>query len=263
MELFSSLGSLRLEQSSRVHLALGSFDGLHLGHQTLVAKLPLGQGPKLCCGALVFSPHPSKILRPEAPTALLMPDWQQESHFRGLKLDFLIRHPFDPTLAQTPALAFLTSLKRSIPSLAGLYIGEDFRFGKKREGDVSLMAQWAHQESIHLEVLPLFCKGGLAVTSSRIRPLIQVGNFKEANDLLGYTYYAEGKLEEDAQGLFLRWEPELRPPEGLYTGFLPKQGGSVDLHYRQGKVYIKPIQGYCTQLGLELKIEFTSLTRLC
>ncbi len=264
MQLFSSISSVRFRQDSFIHLALGSFDGLHLGHQALLRQMPLGQGPKVLCGVLTFSPHPSKILRPHAPTALLMPPSQQENHFRALKLDFLIRHPFDHTFAQTPALAFLDSLKIQMPSLVALYVGESFRFGRQRTGDVPLMADWARGAGVALQTLALFKQEGQPVSSSKIRSLIQAGRLSEAHTLLGYAYYAEGKLEQDHQGLFVSWAPELQPPAGLYTGCIPKLGKRVNLRYTPGKIMldIEP-QHWASLRGSELRIEFTSLQSLC
>lgn len=264
MQLFSSIGSVAVAQGASIHLALGSFDGLHLGHQALLTQMPLGQAPKAFCGALIFSPHPSKILRSHAPTALLMTPSQQESHFRALKLDFLIRHPFDSTFAKTPAWAFLDSLKRQIPNLLALYVGESFRFGRDKEGDVALMADWAKEAGITLKAPSLFKKEGEPVSSSKIRSLIQAGRLSEANLLLGYAYYAQGKLEEDSQGLFISWAPELQPPEGHYPGVIPKIGQCVNLHYSQGKVLLNlDPQQWADRIGAELRIEFTSPPSLC
>lgn len=263
MQIFSNLSQIDLKQDAAIHLALGSFDGLHLGHQALIAQMPLNQGPKTICGSLTFRPHPSKILRPFASTALIMPTSQQERHFRALNLDFLIRHPFDTAFSQTPALAFLARLKQSIPNLAGLYVGESFRFGRQREGDVTLIAQWGQVAGVALKAISLLKKEDGLISSSKIRNLIQAGHFREANALLGYAYYAQGKLEEDG-GLFVKWEPELQPPEGLYNGFLPELGISIRLRYCQGKVLLdSSLEPLLQQMGLEVKIEFTSLCSLC
>lgn len=292
MQLFSSLSSIRFRQDahrplakpciggagpetikltreglpkgSNIHLALGSFDGLHLGHQALLTQMPLGGSIGDCCGALTFCPHPSKILRPQAPTALLMPYTQQEQHFRALGLNFLIRHPFDSTFAQTPPLAFLASLHRQIPNLTCLYVGEGFRFGRHREGDVHLMAEWARGAGLTLKTLTLLKKEGEPVSSSKIRKLIREGCFREANGLLGYAYYAQGRLEAEAGGFYVPWVPELQPPQGIYKGFLPALGESINLRYHQGKVLLEaghPAVGKL--LGADLKIEFTSLIHLC
>lgn len=217
-----------------VHLAIGMFDGVHLGHQSVIeAAVHSARRSGGCAGVLTFSPHPSVILRPESPTPLILPPAVKRRLLLGLGIDFLVEHPFTPAFADTTASAFVTQLRAALPGLEAVYVGENFRFGRGREGDVATLNVAAREAGFAVFSAPRLNHNGAPISSSRIRDLIAGGEIEQANSLLGYTYFAEAVVEQGRQlgrglgfpTLNLRWEPGLAPRLGVYAVRVSGAGG--------------------------------------
>src|SRR5689334_20799985 len=116
--------------SRPLHLAVGMFDGVHLGHRAVVkAAVQSAHGSGGIAGVLTFWPHPSALFRPENPTKLIQ-DASTKSHMLlALGVDAVITQAFTPELAAVKAEDFLPWLKQRLPRLAAIYVGENFRFG--------------------------------------------------------------------------------------------------------------------------------------
>jgi riboflavin kinase/FMN adenylyltransferase len=209
-----------------VHLAIGMFDGVHRGHQAVIrsaieAAHTRGGG----AGVLTFEPHPSVIVRPESPAKLLFPPEIKRRLLTGLGIDFFIVHPFTPSFAATTARAFVTQLKRALPGLETVYVGENFRFGRGREGDIAVLQSAARDAGFTVFSTPRLAGEGAPISSSRLRELIATGGIEQANALLGYSYFAEGVVLPGKQlgrtlgfpTLNVAWSPGLRPALGVYA----------------------------------------------
>ena len=222
---FASLATVTLP-AGPVHLALGMFDGIHRGHQSVIfSAVSAAQAAGGLAGVLTFQPHPSVVLRPERPTPLLLTREVKLDLLARLGLDFLVEEPFTPELAQTSSQEFIARLKQALPGLAAVYIGENFRFGRGREGDAAYLETQATAMGFAAHRAVRLQSGGEAVSSSRIRTLVASGRIAEANELLGYSYYSTGVVEPGRQlgrtlgfpTLNLRWEPGLQPAYGVYV----------------------------------------------
>ena len=209
-----------------VHLAVGVFDGVHLGHREVLGLALAGAarsgGP---AGVLTFSPHPSRLFRPSEPVRMLLPPAVMDGLLASLGLAFVVRHPFDRAFAALPAEEFLPWLKSRLPALAGLYVGENFRFGAGRAGDAALLARMGRELGVHVFAADRIVADGERVSSTRIRGLVAAGDVTEASVLLGYDYFAEGRVEGGRRlgrtigfpTLNLPWAPELAPAYGVYA----------------------------------------------
>ena len=209
-----------------LHLAIGMFDGVHLGHQSVIeAALHSARRSGGLAGVLTFWPHPSALFRPENPTRLLMPPEMKRAVLARLGLDFLIEQNFSREYAATEARDFVAVLKRSLPALAAVYVGENWRFGRGRAGDVALLVAEAGKAGVAVFSAPRLNHNGAPISSSRIRELLAAGAIAEANALLGYSYFSEGVVERGKQlgrtigfpTLNLAWEPGLKPCYGVYA----------------------------------------------
>ncbi|MFI5336660.1 MAG: riboflavin biosynthesis protein RibF [Opitutales bacterium] len=209
-----------------VHLALGMFDGVHRGHQSVVASaVRAARATGGLAGVLTFWPHPSAVLRPDHPVRLLLPRGARTLLLAGLGLDFLIEEPFTPELARTTSREFVARLKQSLPGLAAVYVGENFHFGRGREGDAAFLAAQAAAAGFTAHPAPRLQVDGAPVSSSRLRELVARGDIEQANVLLGYSYFSSGVVEPGRQlgrtlgfpTLNLRWEPALLPAYGVYV----------------------------------------------
>lgn len=212
--------------SRPLHLAIGMFDGVHLGHQSVIesaihsARRSGGQA-----GVLTFWPHPSALFHPENPTLLLMPPVMKRRVLGRLGIDFLIEQNFTRDFAGIDAREFVAFLKRCLPQLAAVYVGENWRFGRGRTGDVAVLIEEARAAGLAVFSAPRLKHNGSPISSSRIRDLLAGGDIAGANALLGYSYFAEGVVEHGRKlgrtvgfpTLNLAWEPELKPRYGVYA----------------------------------------------
>lgn len=209
-----------------VHLAIGMFDGVHLGHQSVVeAAVHSARRRAGLAGVLTFWPHPSAVLRPESPARLLMTPELKRRVLAGLGIDFLVEERFTPDYARTTAADFVTRLKRGLPGLEAVYVGENWRFGRGREGDVSVLIAEARAAGFAVFSAPRLNHNGAPVSSSRIRELVAAGEIEQANELLGYSYFSTATVEPGRKlgrtlgfpTLNLPWEPSLAPRFGVYA----------------------------------------------
>ena len=209
-----------------LHLAIGMFDGLHLGHQSVIAAaIHSARRSGGLAGGLTFWPHPSALFRPDRPTPLLMPPAMKRRVLAQLGLDFVIEQNFSREFAQIDAEAFVPALKRHLPQLSAVYVGENWRFGRGRVGDVALLVATAQLAGLEVFSAPRLNHNGAPISSSRIRELLAAGDVTGANALLGYAYFTEGVVERGRRlgqtigfpTLNIPWQPELRPRYGVYA----------------------------------------------
>jgi riboflavin kinase / FMN adenylyltransferase len=209
-----------------VHLAIGIFDGVHRGHRKVIGSALAGaRADGGLAGVLTFWPHPATVLRPEPATPLVLTREHKRSLLERLGIDFFVEHPFTPEFATTSARSFVTQLKRALPQLRQVYVGENFRFGREREGDVAAFTAAAREEDFVVRAEPRLQDGGETISSSRLRALLAEGEVEAAQRLLGYTYHVVGRVEQGRQlgrtlgfpTLNVRWVPNLRPRYGVYA----------------------------------------------
>ncbi len=208
-----------------VHLAIGIFDGVHLGHQTVIetavhSARQSGGVPVV----LTFRPHPSRLFRPDQPTRLLGNAETQDELFGRIGVEAVITHAFTPEFAALPAEQFMAWLIARLPRLAGVYVGQNWRFGAKRTGDVALLVELGRRHGVSVYSAFPVQLDGEPVTSTRIRTLLEAGDVAQANTLLGYAYFSPGTVIPGRKlarqlgypTLNLAWDPELRPRFGVY-----------------------------------------------
>ncbi|NUN93725.1 MAG: bifunctional riboflavin kinase/FAD synthetase [Verrucomicrobiae bacterium] len=214
-------------------LAVGVFDGVHLGHQAVIrkaARLAMTTGSD--AGMLTFHPHPAKVLRPRECPPLLTTEMQDIELFSSFGADFTLVMDFTPGLARIEPRAFLDRLHRCVPMLRGVVVGPRWRFGRDRDGDFTLLHQWAALRAIETIEVPAVEVEGHAVSSTAIRRLIAKGNIKAANARLGRPYQIVGRVEPgDALGrkmgiptANLHVENEVLPAKGVYAARVLVEG---------------------------------------
>lgn len=218
-----------------LHLAIGMFDGVHLGHRAVIeaavqsAKSGAGLG-----GVLTFWPHPSAVLRPANPTRLIQDAASKSRMLVELGADVVITQGFSAELAGVAAEEFFGGLKRSLPHLTAVYVGENFRFGQGRKGDVALLVRVGRQLGVRVFSAPRVNLNGEPISSTRIRSLLLEGHSEAANDQLGYRYQAVGRVTPGKRlgrtlgfpTLNLPWAPDLRPRYGVYAVTVSAPDGS-------------------------------------
>lgn len=209
-----------------LHLAIGMFDGVHIGHRAVVeAAVHAARASGGLSGVLTFWPHPSTLFRPDHPTRLMQSAAIKARLLIALGVEVVITQSFTSELAALPAEDFLPWLQRRLPRLVAVYVGENFRFGQGRRGDVAMLVAQGRALGLRVFSAPRVSIDGEPISSTRIRELLSAGAIEAANARLGYPYVAEGVVTPGKRlgrtigfpTLNLPWAPELRPRLGVYA----------------------------------------------
>lgn len=176
--------------------ALGNFDGVHNGHQALLAAAKsMAQPLGLPTVAMTFSPHPRRFFAPHLPPFQLTDSAQKDALLRQAGADAVLVLPFGADLAAMRAEDFVHKILLERCHARGIVAGEDFRFGHDRAGDMARLADWVEPE--HISVLPLSPvrdAQGQRYAASTIRTLLQAGQVRAAAALLGRDWGLRGMV---------------------------------------------------------------------
>jgi riboflavin kinase/FMN adenylyltransferase len=222
---------------ARPVVGMGTLDGVHLGHQALLAQVKARAAELAGTPAVVtFARHPLEVVRPAEAPPLITPLPLKLRLLEGLGVQAAVVLDFTPALASLPAAAFVEQGLVGRLRLAGLCVGYDFGFGRGREGTPALLAELAPRLVFRLDVLPPVRVDGEPVGSRAIRRLLAAGEVASAQRLLGRPYCLEGTVEPGAgRGAALGFATANVPvPEpaalrdGVYAGRLLVRGAFRD-----------------------------------
>jgi riboflavin kinase/FMN adenylyltransferase len=199
---------------------------VHLGHRAVIeAAVQSARRSGGIAVVLTFWPHPSVLFRPHDPTRMIQDAPTKARVLLTLGVDAVVTELFTAEFARITAENFLPWLRGKLPSLAAVYVGENFRFGAGRRGDAALLVGAGRALGLTVFSAPRVNLDGEPISSTRIRALLEAGEIAAANALLGYTYFAAGPVipgKRLGRGLGfptlnLAWSPGLRPRFGVYT----------------------------------------------
>lgn len=176
----------------RAHLALGNFDGAHLGHQAVIDRAR-AMGRRF--GVVTFEPPPRRFFQPEAPPFRLTSPIARARLIADLGADLLIELPFDAALAGMSAAAFVERVLVERFGAASIAIGFDFCFGKNRSGDAASLRDLGAHWGFDVEIAPQIMAEGDKISSSRIRAAIEAGDMAQATQWLGRPWLIAGEVE--------------------------------------------------------------------
>ncbi len=193
IEICNSIESLaRFLNGRRVALAMGFFDGVHLGHRRVIES---ARAEGAVRAVLSFCNHPAGVLRPEAHPKLLTPDPQcKNALLEKLGVQAHLCIPFTRELADTEAEAFLDTLRAEL-NPACLSVGSNWRFGRRGSGNAETLRAYGARHGIAVAVNELLERNGPRVSSSRIREVLAQGRLEDATDLLGHPFCICGVVE--------------------------------------------------------------------
>lgn len=204
-------------------LAIGNFDGVHRGHQAVLAMamgLAKRMGRKLA--VLTFAPHPRQFFKPDAPLFLLTEASEKAALLGHYGVDAVYLWPFDASLAGTSAADFLDRIVIGACHAGAVVVGHDFHFGKGREGSPEFLRREGEARGLSIAIVPAFRDGANAVSSSAIRSALNEGEIARANGLLGHRYTVSGEIVHgDKRGRLLGYPTAnmiLDPAHGLRHG---------------------------------------------
>jgi len=175
-------------------LAIGNFDGLHLGHQKILKFLVrLAKRQKLLSCVLTFSPHPEKIFGPDK-ICMIQTLEQRLEGIEKIGVEATLVVPFNRRFANLRARDFVEKILVHSAAVRAVILGRNFRFGKKREGDIPALRRYGDAFGFEIHSIPQVKKNRTTVSSSLIRDLLERGSVEQAGALLGRAYEIEGDV---------------------------------------------------------------------
>jgi riboflavin kinase/FMN adenylyltransferase len=215
-------------------LCIGFFDGMHRGHQAIAKAAMRMRKPGYRSGVLTFANHPASHLRPGTEPALLTTLSERVGLIAHMGFEECFVVPFDDSIASMSPHAFLERLTAGL-GVRGVAVGHNFRFGHKRGGDVAAMRSYFALHDVRFHAVDNVEEGGERISSTRVRALVEDGNFELADHLLGHSYELRGEVELGfGRGHDLGFPTaNLRTPQKL----LPKDGVYAAVARYDGRDY--------------------------
>jgi riboflavin kinase/FMN adenylyltransferase len=171
------------------HVAIGTFDGVHLGHREVIGDADT---------VLTFDPHPLAVINPDAMPKLLMPFDIKRDVIAGLGVEELVVIRFDRGFQELPAERFVQDVLVGRLGAAQVRVGENFRFGKGAKGDTEFLRS---RDEFETEVVAMVDVEGETVSSTQVRALVAAGDVERAGRFLGAPFMLEGEVVEgDGRG---------------------------------------------------------------
>ena len=182
-------------------LAIGNFDGLHLGHQALLNKLiQVAQTQHLISAVITFEPHPREFFTPESAPTRLCSLREKLEHFSAAGVERVYVCRFNQSFAKVTAGEFMQNILRHALNTQAVLVGEDFRFGAKRAGSIQDFVQSGFNLiSLPQVDSPQGDNEATRVSSTRVRMALAAGDLQQASSLLGRPYSMSGKVVHGAK----------------------------------------------------------------
>ncbi len=211
------------ENDKGASAAIGNFDGVHLGHQSVIdLAREQARANKIPLGVLTFEPHPRTYFAPQAPAFRLMNSEARETRLAKLGIDLLYEINFNASLSELTPENFAKKILCECLALKRVVVGADFCFGKGRSGNVNDLRRFGRQLGFEVTIAPLIAAGSNEVSSTAIRKALSEGLPREAAKQLGHFHRIEGLVTGGEQrGRELGYPTANMSMDGLH---LPKLG---------------------------------------
>lgn len=201
-------------------VAMGNFDGVHLGHRAVIEAAARSAGAPL--GVLTFEPHPREFFAPDAPPFRLMNAESRANRLARLGVEQLYELPFNAVLAGLTPEGFAREVLVEGLGIRHVTVGADFCFGKDRAGDAQTLTDLGTELGFGVTAVPLVGTGGQDYSSTAIRKALTDGRTRDAERMLGHWHRIEGEVVHgDKRGRDFGWPTANMRMEGLH---LPRLG---------------------------------------
>ena len=193
LNVFPSISEFN--STKKTIVTIGTFDGVHIGHQKIIEKL-IQETKKADCESLIltFFPHPKMVLNGSSSIKLLNTINEKSSLLEKMGLDNLVIHPFDKKFSNLSAEEFVKTILVDSFNLKKIIIGYDHRFGNNRAANIDDLISFGKKYDFEVEQISAQEIDSVSVSSTKIRDAISDGNMIVANEFLGYDYILSGKI---------------------------------------------------------------------
>jgi len=226
MKVIHAANELKAE-GKKVCLAIGFFDGVHLGHQQIIRQtISDARQHDAVAVVLTFDRHPNSVVAPDKVPPLVYSLPQKLRAIESLGADVLLLIQFDKKFSKQTGEEFIRNLARDFGKIHSVCVGADFVFGHKRGGNVALLKKLGGELNFSVHGLAAVSLDGQIVSSTRIRETIRAGDFDAASQMLGRPYAISGRVIEGEKlgrqlgfpTANLKVTEQLLPPNGVYSG---------------------------------------------
>ncbi|MFN0262567.1 bifunctional riboflavin kinase/FAD synthetase [Tepidamorphus sp. 3E244] len=176
-------------------IAIGNFDGVHRGHQAVIAKAcEFAKANEAACGVMTFEPHPRTVFQPDSALFRLAPEPVKLKLLQAAGVDGVVIAGFDRDFAAKTAEQFVDDLLVGLLDVSAVVVGQDFRFGKGREGDVAMLRDFGLAKKFEVIAVGPEGAGDLVFSSSAVRKQLGEGDIDAAANVLGYRWFFEAEV---------------------------------------------------------------------
>jgi len=176
-------------------ITVGTFDGIHLGHQQLIKKvIQISKEEHLKSIVLTFDPHPRSVLKNSKNISLLNTFQEKENILIPFGLDFLVKKKFTAEFSKMSSIDFVKNILIDGLNLKHLVIGHDHHFGRNRTANITQLMEYSKLYHFKVTQVDAFKLNSISVSSTKIRNLIKEGNIDQANRFLGYNMFLSGRV---------------------------------------------------------------------
>lgn len=217
MKIYYSLSAV--PEGLEISLAIGNFDGVHLGHAEIIKTCRKNTGK---CTVLTFDVHPREFLYPDFAPEMLTLKHEKYAFLQSIGVENIIELPFSEFHSIDP-VSFLDLLNSKL-RLESITVGFNFFFGRNQTGNADLMFWWGRSANVKINVVLPFLKNGMRISSTSVREFIFSGQISNACSFLAYPFVISGKVEKGRQigrklkypTLNLGMPKKIIPPDGVY-----------------------------------------------
>lgn len=193
LKIFTNLDNYK--STNKTFVTIGTFDGVHIGHQKVIKKLiNSAKKNKTSSVLLTFFPHPRMVLQKDLDIKLINTIEERTILLEKLGLDILVIHPFSEEFANLSALDFVEKVLVNNLNISKLVIGYDHHFGKNREGNFEQLQNYGRTYNFKVKEISQQDISNIAVSSTKIRNAIENGEIAKANTYLGYNFMLTGEV---------------------------------------------------------------------
>ena len=225
MQVVQNIGNYSAQNASI--LTIGTFDGVHIGHQKIIKDLvKVAKKNNLCSIVLTFFPHPRMVLQKDSDLKMIDTLEEKQQFLEKMGVDVLIVHPFSKAFSRLTALEFTRDLLVNQLKISQLVVGYDHRFGRNREATIDDLKSFGLDYNFTLDEIPSQDIESIAVSSTKVRNALNSGDLKTANQFLGRTFGLTGtvvkgdgigkKFGFPTANIQVKQDYKLRPQNGVY-----------------------------------------------
>lgn len=193
MKIFNDLS--QYSSTKKTFVTIGTFDGVHVGHQKVIKKLVKSAKKKDAISLLLtFFPHPRMVLQKDIDIKLINTIDERIQLLEKIGLDSLVIQPFTEEFSKLTALDFVRKILVNTLNISKLIIGYDHHFGKNREGNFEQLEEYGHTYDFEVNEISQKDIDNIAVSSTKIRKALEIGEIEKANNYLGYCFMLTGEV---------------------------------------------------------------------